>query len=174
MNHAYTPIADNIRAVIDYYANQQPTQVFACFPETNTEITYQQLQADIHQQVAYFQQQGWQAGDTVSFMMCNGRTTLTLFLSAMYGGYIISPLNPAAGKDQLAYVIEHSDTRHIFVSADFLPQIKDINEQLDTPIAFTLVDVNIGCTHACTAIPRRPYPHTRCYVDVHIGHNRPT
>ena len=151
MSRIYQPIADTVRGVIDHYANQQPKSVFACFPDTGAQITYQQLQADVRQQVAYLQQQGFKSGDTVSFMMCNGRTALTLFLSAMYGGYIISPLNPAAGQDQLAYVIDHSDTRLIFVSDEFLPQINAVNTQLSTPIAVAIVDVNVGCTQHCTS-----------------------
>jgi acyl-CoA synthetase (AMP-forming)/AMP-acid ligase II len=145
MINEYTPVADTVRAVIDHYAAQQPDAVFACFPETQSQLTYGQLKQAVLAQTAELQACGLEAGDTVSFMMCNGQTTLVLFLGAMYGGYIISPLNPAAGQEQLQYVVDHSDTKLIFASEEFASLVEAMLAAIDRPIHMQVKDVDSGC-----------------------------
>ena len=145
MTHNYTPVADTVRGVLDHYAESQPNVQFAYFPETKQSLSYAALRQELHNQIGLFQRHGLQPGDTVSFMMCNGRTSLVLFLAAIYGGYIISPLNPAAGDEQLTYVIEHSDTRAVFVSAEFAEQVTSIVKQLASGIQVHQLDVDTGC-----------------------------
>lgn len=148
MSNIYTPVADTVRGMVDHYAARQADAVFACFPETNVQLTYGQLQQQMRAQTAELQQLGMQAGDTVSFMMCNGRTTLELFLGAMYAGCIISPLNPAAGRDQLSHVVDHSDSKLIFVSAEFEPLVRELVAEIERPIQVVCKDVDAGCQAA--------------------------
>jgi len=153
MTHNYTPVADTVRGVLDHYAESQPNVQFAYFPETKQSLSYAALRQELHNQIGLFQRHGLQPGDTVSFMMCNGRTSLVLFLAAIYGGYIISPLNPAAGDEQLTYVIEHSDTRAVFVSAEFAEQVTSIVKQLASGIQVHQLDVDTGCPEGLGTAP---------------------
>ncbi|MCP4790536.1 MAG: AMP-binding protein [Gammaproteobacteria bacterium] len=146
MTVSYKPVADTVRGVIDHYAALQPDASFAYFPEIDEGLSYSELRQQLHNQIAVFQAQGIEPGDTVSFMMCNGRTTLILFLAAIYGGYIISPLNPAAGLEQLTYVVDHSDTKVIFTTDEFADQVKTIVGQLPASILIQKVDVDSGCS----------------------------
>jgi acyl-CoA synthetase (AMP-forming)/AMP-acid ligase II len=160
MRQSYTPVADTVRGVLDFYATSQPDVQFAYFPETQQGLSYAEIRQEIHNQIAVFQGHGLVSGDTVSFMMCNGRTTLVLFLAAIYGGYIISPLNPAAGEEQLTYVVEHSDTRAVFVSEEFAEQVNTIVNNLSrnpgTGIQMHLVEVDTGCPESTGAVPVLP------------------
>ena len=153
MRQSYTPVADTVRGVLDHYAESQPNVQFAYFPETQQGLNYATIRHEIHNQIGVFQGHGLQPGDTVSFMMCNGRTTLVLFLAAIYGGYIISPLNPAAGDEQLTYVIEHSDTKAVFVSDEFAEQVHSIVNNLGTGIQVHQVDVDTGCVNGTGTAP---------------------
>ena len=49
-------------------------------------------------------------------MMGNGYQTTKIFLAAMYSGFVISPLNLNAQPSQLTYVLNHSDTKLVFVT----------------------------------------------------------
>jgi sulfoacetate-CoA ligase len=60
-------------------------------------------------------QRGFSKGDTVSLMMPNGYQTTLLFLGIMYAGMTVAPINLHAQPSLLEYVIDHSDTRLIFV-----------------------------------------------------------
>ncbi|MEX3846173.1 AMP-binding protein [Paraburkholderia sp. BR10882] len=64
-----------------------------------------------------FRDAGLKPGDVVSVLMGNGIQTATLLLGAMYSGLIAHPLNLLCQASQLAYIVEHSDTRMIFASA---------------------------------------------------------
>ncbi len=50
--------------------------------------------------------------------MGNGIHTARLLLAAMYSGLVANPLNLLCQPSQLRYIVEHSDTRMVFVSGD--------------------------------------------------------
>jgi long-chain acyl-CoA synthetase len=49
-------------------------------------------------------------------MLENGASAATIFLGAMYGGYVVSPINLNAQDAQLEYTLAHSETRLVFAS----------------------------------------------------------
>ncbi|MEH6580277.1 MAG: AMP-binding protein [Amphritea sp.] len=141
---SYMPPADSVRAVIDLFATQQPEQPFVLFPETGTQVNYAQLQQTAQQHSRYFKALGLNKGDTVSFMMENGQASLELFLATLYCGCVSSPLNPAAGQDQIEYVLDHSDTTVVFVSEKYQDQVAKAAATLDRTITLIETDVDQG------------------------------
>ena len=119
----YRPPADTVRALIDQFAVSQPHAVFARFPETGEQITYAELHRQSRQQQCYLAALGLRKGDTVSVMVDNGAAALALFIGVLYGGYRVSPLNPAAGQDQIEYVLGHSDSAVVFVCPAHIDQV---------------------------------------------------
>jgi len=142
----YTPPANTVRALIDLYEQQQPERTFILFPESGLELSYRQLQAKVNEYARYFYALGLAKGDTVSFMLGNGPTSLQVFLATLYAGNISSPLNPAAGQEQIEYVLEHSDTKVIFVSEDYAQQIQSAVSRLERDVIIILADVDTGPT----------------------------
>jgi long-subunit acyl-CoA synthetase (AMP-forming) len=59
---------------------------------------------------------GLQKGDKVSFFMGNGYQTMKIFLGTMYAGLVVAPINLVAQPSQLRYVLDHSDTKLVFVT----------------------------------------------------------
>ena len=114
---AATPPA-TLRDVIDAQAAAQPGASFLCAPEPGLEIDYATLQRNCRALAASLAARGIEPGATVSFMLENGIGAATLFLGAMYGGYVVSPINLHAQDAQLACTLAHSDTRIVFASSD--------------------------------------------------------
>lgn len=141
---SYIPPADSIRAVIDRFAGERAEQTFVVFPETDAQLNYGQLQKTAQQHSRYFRSIGLSKGDTISFMMENGQTSLELFLATLYSGCISSPLNPAAGQDQISYVLEHSDTTVVFVSPQYREQVEKAAVTLDRVIIIIETDIDQG------------------------------
>ncbi len=141
---SYTPPATTVRALIDLYAGKHPERVFSVSPETGAELSYGVLQQRALEYSRYFAALGLSKGETVSFMMGNGLATIELFLSTLYAGYITSPLNPAAGRDQIEYVLDHSDARVVFVSSAFEEQVRAAAEGLNRDIRIISADVDQG------------------------------
>jgi acyl-CoA synthetase (AMP-forming)/AMP-acid ligase II len=139
----YVPPATTVRALIAQHARTQPDAVFAMFPETQAELSYKALEQEVQQYAAQFYALGLAQGDTVSYMMGNGRSALVLFLSALYAGLIVSPLNPAAGPEQITYVLQHSDTKLVFVS----PNFKAVVDQAQSASAIAIPTVE--CDEDC-------------------------
>ncbi|CAB3702564.1 AMP-binding protein [Trinickia soli] len=112
-----------LRALIDTRATQYPDKPFvlagAAHDEERTEagaaVTFAMLQAQCRELEARFRQAGLRPGDIVSVYMGNGVQTATLLLGAMYSGLVVHPLNLLCQPSQLRYIVEHSDTRMIFV-----------------------------------------------------------
>ena len=105
------------REVIDRHAVAQPGAAFLLAPEAAVEIDYTTLQATCIAFAALLESRGVAPGATVSFMLENGASAATVFLGAMYGGYVVSPINLHAQDAQLEYTLAHSDTRIVFTSA---------------------------------------------------------
>ncbi len=110
---------ETVRAVIDSAARDYPDRVFLIAPESGERLTYAQLQASVRETASRIRSLAVKKGEPVSFLLGNGSATAKLLLGSMYGGFVAAPLNTAAGPSQLAYVLEHSETRTVFVSAQY-------------------------------------------------------
>jgi long-chain acyl-CoA synthetase len=107
-----------IRHYIDKIALREPEKIFMIAPEPGLYLTYGQLQEDSAQLGKYLIKLGLQKGDKISIMLGNGFQTTKIFLGAMYAGFVIAPLNLRVQPAQLEYVIDHSDTKLVFFTAD--------------------------------------------------------
>ncbi|MFT4063821.1 AMP-binding protein [Paraburkholderia sp.] len=119
-----------IRALIEARAVQYPDKPFLLaapdeeadavagqVTETGATLTFGALLEHCRVLEIRFRDAGLKPGDVVSVLMGNGVQTATLLLGAMYSGLIAHPLNLLCQVSQLAYIVEHSDTRMIFASA---------------------------------------------------------
>lgn len=140
----FEPPSDTVQALIDKHAKEQAEKTFILFPESNIELNYRQLKARVKEYGCYFQALGLVKGDTISFMMGNGPTSLELFLATLYSGNISSPLNSAAGQEQIKYVLDHSDTKIVFVSENYQAQITTAVSKLSRDIKIIICDVDTG------------------------------
>ncbi|MEZ0603594.1 AMP-binding protein [Paraburkholderia sp. IW21] len=117
-----------IRALIDARAAQYPDKPFLlaapeCAEDGGTAapagvLTFAALRDDCRTLETAFHEAGLKAGDVVSVFMGNGIHTARLLLAAMYSGLVANPLNLLCQPSQLRYIVEHSDTRMVFVSDD--------------------------------------------------------
>lgn len=112
-----------LRALIDMRAMQSPDEPFLLTASANddartdegTATTFSALRAQCRALEARFRAAGLRRGDVVSVFMGNGTQTATLLLGAMYSGLVVHPLNLLCQASQLRYIVEHSNTRMIFV-----------------------------------------------------------
>ncbi len=113
-----------LRDVIDYHAESNPDAPFLFAPEPGTALSYRQLRDAGRFLAAMLQSEGIAPGDVVSFMLPNGASAATLFLGAIYAGYVVSPLNLVAQDAHLEYSLVHSDTRWVFCAPEFVARIE--------------------------------------------------
>jgi len=131
-----------IRSFIDRQAAAQPDKVYLCAPEPNLELTYGQLKQESEVLGRYLLQMDLQKGDKVSYMLNNGYQTARLFLGVIYSGLVVAPINLLAPPSQLQYLLEHSDTRLVFVSEKHRVRLEEALEKVDRSIKVVVIDVD--------------------------------
>src|SRR5471030_221608 len=129
-----------IRHYVDLQAREQPGAPYLIAPETGRLMTYAQLQADCAQLGRHLIAQGLIKGDKVALMLHNGYQTGRLLIGVMYAGYMVAPLNLLAQQSQLAYVLDHSDTRLVFTSSELAPRLHAALENIRRDIQVVVID----------------------------------
>ncbi|VVE37055.1 long-chain fatty acid--CoA ligase [Pandoraea capi] len=119
--------ADTLRELIDTQASaygQRPYLLALTEGEgAGAALTFEALRDDCRALARRFADAGLREGDIVSVCMGNGPQTARIILAAMYCGLIVNPVNLLCQPTQLQYIIEHSETRVIFVSDAMLPAV---------------------------------------------------
>src|SRR5271156_4484305 len=111
--------AVSIRAALDAIVELQPEVTFLISSESESCITFRELQSHSLILSRILTHAGLQPGDKVAFFMDNGLLTAELFLGTMYGGFVAVPLNVRAGTAQLAYMLDHCDAKIVFVEDQY-------------------------------------------------------
>jgi len=112
------------RDAIDTHAAARPDAPCVLAPEPNAVLTYGDLARVGAELGAYLAHEGIPPGSVVSFMLPNGVAAASIFLGAMYAGYIVSPVNLLAQDAQLEYTLAHSGTRLIFAAPEFVGRLR--------------------------------------------------
>ena len=121
------------RDAIDTHAAAGPDAPCVLAPEPNAVLTYGDLARVGAELGAYLAHEGIPPGSVVSFMLPNGVAAASIFLGAMYAGYVVSPINLLAQDTQLEYTLAHSGTRLIFAAPEFVGRLRALLRRPDNP-----------------------------------------
>jgi long-chain acyl-CoA synthetase len=114
---------ETFRDAIDAHAGARPC-VLA--PELNAVLSYGEVAHIGRELAAYLAARDIAPGSVVSFMLPNGVAAASVFLGAMYGGYVISPINLLAQDSQIAYTLVHSGTRLVFAAPEYIERLASL------------------------------------------------
>ena len=148
-----------IRRHIDERAAAQPDAAFLVAPETGRTLTYARLRQESIALARYLNALGLRKGDTVSFMAHNGCQTARLFLGAMYGGFIVQPINLLAQGAQLEYVLDHSETRVVFVAAEYRARLEEALAEVGHGVRVVPIEVDSEHIFDEATLPPLDLPH---------------
>jgi acyl-CoA synthetase (AMP-forming)/AMP-acid ligase II len=134
----------SVKDFVDAHAATQAGKPFVIIPDSDLRITWGDLKITLTSFSNALEQLEIPYQQTVSVMMPNSWGSVQVMLGTLYGGRITAPINLAAGDPQIRYVIDHSETRIIFVSPDQEPRLRDILGGIDRPIRVILCDPHTG------------------------------
>ncbi|WP_205617510.1 AMP-binding protein [Pelomicrobium methylotrophicum] len=143
-----------VRHVIDAQAAERPEHLYLIAPETGRGITYARLREHSVALTRYLLGRGLNKGDKVSLMLHNGYQTARLFLGVMYGGFVVSPVNLLSQPTQLRHVLDHSDSKLVFVGADFEQRVRAMLKEIRRDIAVEVIDVDAEEIFDPAAVPQ--------------------
>lgn len=129
-----------VRSLIDAWAQAAPEAVYLIAPETRRSLSVGALQEMVRQIGVQLQNLGVAPGEKAAFLLDNGLWSAALFLGTMYSGRVTVPLNAVSGPDSLAYVLEHSDSKVLFVSAHYREKFADL--VADAEQRLTVIDTD--------------------------------
>ncbi len=142
-----------IRHYVDLQAREQPDAPYLIAPETGRTLTYGQLQRDSAELGRYLAGQGLVKGDKVALMLHNSYQAARLLIGVMYAGYTVAPLNLLAQPSQLAYVLEHSDSKLVFTSAEHISQLSSAIDKINNKIKYIVIDPDAASVFEGAAPP---------------------
>jgi amino acid adenylation domain-containing protein len=166
-----------IREVIQLRAQLSPEADFLINAETGRTLTFRELERQSILLSNLLRQTGLERGGKIAFLMDNGLFTAQLFLGAMYGGFVVVPLNVRAGVSQLSYTLDHCDAEVVYVDPDYRSLAEEVIANIRRPIRVIPADVDDlleGCeTPAISAdlpAPDAEDPALLMYTSGSTGH----
>ncbi len=129
-----------IRHFVDQQAGRQPEKTFLIAPETGREVSYGQLQRSARDMADFLLGRGLAKGDKVSFMMGNSLQSVLVIVGVMYAGLVVAPLNLQAQPEVLRHVLDHSDTRLVWVSHEQRPRLERALARVEREIEVHAID----------------------------------
>jgi long-chain acyl-CoA synthetase len=147
-----------IRHYVDLQAREQPDAPYLIAPETGRTLTYGKLKQDSEELGRYLLALSLSKGDKVALMLHNSYQAARLLIGTMYAGFTVSPLNLLSQRSQLAYVLEHSDTRLVFTSTEFFEPLNEVLEKLDQRIELVVIDPDAESIFDADALPHVSLP----------------
>lgn len=108
-----TPPTGTVRDWLDHRASQGGTAVV--FPENGSSLDWTTLRNRASATAADLTKRGIAKGESVAVVHPNGRDGVIALFGALYGGFRVTMINLAAGRDAIAYALDHSDARVAYV-----------------------------------------------------------
>ncbi len=131
---------NTLREYVDHQARERPNAPYVIAPETGSTLTYAGLKSASELLARHLLARGLAKGDKVALMLHNGLQTARLLIGTMYAGFTVAPLNLLAQGSQLAYVLEHSDTKLVFTSAELAGRLKDALAAVPRTVEVIVID----------------------------------
>ncbi len=96
-----------------------------CLLYNDEQFTYREMAANANRLGHYLQGLGCGKGSGLGIIMRNSPRFLDLFFGSQTLGMYTVPMNPELKGDGLAYIVNHSDIRHLVVDAELLGPVVD-------------------------------------------------
>ncbi len=107
------------------------------FPEKTAVIhgerryTYRELEERVNRLASRLEEKGFGKGERVAFLCPNIPPLLEAHFAVPATGLVLVAVNTRLGKDEVAYIIEHSKARMVFVDAELEGLLKGVDESIE-------------------------------------------
>ena len=132
----------SVRSLIDWRATASPHATYFVSPDTGRELTFYGLRQRALSVAWILRDHGLAPGDSVALLAPNSLEAVVLFAGIMAAGYVVTPLNLLLTPERLAYVLDHSDCRLVFVAPGQKSALRQALSLIARPIG--VLDVTSG------------------------------
>ena len=96
-------------------------------------ITHDQLNADSNRYAHHLLASGLKPGDKVAMLCGNSAQFLVAAYGILKAGLVWVPINAMLGPDDVRYILEHAEVRHVVIDAALYPVLRDTLATLGLP-----------------------------------------
>ena len=147
------------------HAETTPDAPAVIFGDTDTVITYAELDAEANRVSHVFRSLGLRPGDHVALCLENHPRYFALVWGAHYAGLYYTAMSSRLTTDEMAYIVEDCGARAFVTSAYKRDQAADLAERLHDDVALYMLDGTIEgyepWEEALAAQPATPLPEER-------------
>lgn len=111
--------------LVNAQASERPDKTYLVADESGRHLSFGELRASCCRMSSFFEQQGVALGDRVAVVMPNCFAAAQLLVGTMYSGRCVLPVNLLSGREQLRFVLEHSDCKLIFAGREWTGRLRD-------------------------------------------------
>ena len=104
-----TPPEGTVRDWLDHRA--QSSEAAFVFTDGSPALDWAELRDEARQIAGALTAQGIAKGESIAILQPNGHEGVLAFYGAVYGGYRATMINLAAGRDAIAYALDHCEAR---------------------------------------------------------------
>ncbi|WP_296223672.1 AMP-binding protein [Ralstonia sp. UBA689] len=97
-------------------------------------ISYAELNADSNRYAHHLLASGLKPGDKVAMVCGNSAQFLVAAYGILKAGLVWVPINAMLAPDDVRYILEHAEARHVIVDAPLLPPLRDTLAALNLPV----------------------------------------
>ena len=136
-------LLSTVRDYIEINAKEKAKANFISCPHTNQNISNDKLKHNLDKINYYLvNKKKLKKKSIICTLTENSLSSIQLMLGIMYSGMVQVPLNLVAGEDQLAYIIEHSESKIIFSTKNNIELAEKIIKKVSTKIELVEIDKN--------------------------------
>ncbi|MHB8732156.1 MAG: fatty acid--CoA ligase [bacterium] len=103
-------------------------------------FTYAEFGERSRRLAAVVRDQGVRPGEVVSFLTYNTHHLLEAYYGVLQAGAILNPINIRLHPNDIAYVLNHAESRSLFFHKDFTPMVEAMRPGLETVREFTVLE----------------------------------
>ena len=103
-------------------------------------FTYAEFGERARRLAAVLRGQGVRPGEVVSFLTYNTHHLLEAYYGVLQAGAVLNPINIRLHPNDIAYVLNHAESRALFFHKDFVPMVETMRPGLETVKSFVVLE----------------------------------
>ena len=133
-------LPETIGDQILFNSSKFPDAVWLVSPETDQSISFREVNDTISEIGRRLIETGIERGSSIAIAAPNSTASCLMFMAVVCSGFVAVPLNLVAGSAILAYTIEHSEAKFIFVADDCKDLIESAVAQQNSSVKLIKLD----------------------------------
>lgn len=130
----------NIRQLIESQAKKYGNKTYLIFDEDGREVSFRLLHELTSKTANLYKSLGVQKGDKISLLLPNIPEFIFCYFGAMKMGAVAGPVNILLKGEEIAYIVNHSESIILVTTPEYLPEIKKVRDKLPLLKQIIVVD----------------------------------